>query len=266
LYRVGLIGTGNMGQAMLGAWTDSGTLEPSQIIVTDKDPQKAASASGSFSVETGTLAEVGGQSDVVILAVKPQDSDEVLAGLSGVMSGTQVLLSIAAGLTIGSIREKVGGEPTVVRVMPNMAARVRAAVSDFAVDPGSGEFDIAIVRGLLEAIGEAEEVDEKWMDLVTAVSGSGPAYFFYLTEALEGAAIRQGMPEAVARKLARETLWGAAKTIKETGAEPADLRKAVSSPGGTTLAALSEMDSAGFVDIIGKAVEAAMRRAGELAR
>jgi pyrroline-5-carboxylate reductase len=150
--------------------------------------------------------------------------------------------------------------------MPNLAAQVRAAASGYAIEAGAGEFDIAGVKELLEAIGEAEEVDEKWMDLVTAVSGSGPAYFFYLTEALENAAVEQGLPEDVARKLARETLWGAAKTVKETGADPAELRKAVSSPGGTTLAALSEMDSAGFMDIIEKAVDAARRRAGELAR
>lgn len=265
MYRVGLIGTGNMGQAMLRAWIDSDTLKPSEIIVTDREPEKAADAVESFRVAGGTLEEVG-RSEVVVLAVKPQDSDAVLSGLAGVMNGSQALLSIAAGLTIGSIRKRIGGNPAIVRVMPNLAAQVRAAASGYAVEAGAGDFDTAGIRKLLEAIGEAEEVDEKWMDLVTAVSGSGPAYFFYLTELLERAAVEQGLPEDVARKLARETLWGAAKTIKETGAEPADLRKAVSSPGGTTLAALTEMDTSGFADIIARAVDAARRRAGELAR
>jgi pyrroline-5-carboxylate reductase len=265
LYRVGLIGAGNMGQAMLGAWLDSGTLQARDIVITDKDAVKADAARDVFGVDVADLEGVGSGAGIVIIAVKPQDSAHVLSALTAVLTESQTIVSIAAGLTLSSIREKVGALPTLVRAMPNMAARVKAAVTAYAIDLGEGQFDHEEIRRLLSAIGDIEEVDERWMDLVTAVSGSGPAYFFYLTEALEEAAIELGMEPQVARTLATGTLWGAAKTVKETGSEPADLRRAVSSPGGTTLAALGEMDSAGFMGIIKKAVEAAARRAGELA-
>lgn len=264
MYRVGLVGAGNMGRAMMGAWIESGTLKSDEIIVSDKDPEKLAAAADSFKVETGEIEDVT-SSNIVILAVKPQDSAGVLSHFKGHLGPSQTLLSIAAGLTISTLRDAGGPAPAVVRVMPNMGAMVRAAVSGYAVELGEGEFDADSVTTLLCAIGEAVEVGEDMMNLVTAVSGSGPAYFFYLTEALEEAAIAAGMSEDVARLLARETLWGAAKTIKEKGADPGELRRAVSSPGGTTLAALSEMDAAGFRKIIADAVTAAERRAGELA-
>ncbi|MHB8895227.1 MAG: pyrroline-5-carboxylate reductase [Candidatus Geothermincolia bacterium] len=267
MYRVGLIGAGNMGRAMLNAWIDSGILKPEDVCVIDRDLEKAVLARDEFKVEVGSgIGDVAMKSGIVVLAVKPQDSSDVLAEMNGKLSSSQVLLSIAAGLTIDSIRKQVGEGPSIVRVMPNMAALVRAAASAYAVAPGPEGLDPAGVRTLLGAIGEVVEVDEKWMNLVTALSGSGPAYFFYLTEALERAAVDLGMQEDIARVLARQTLWGAAKTIKETGTDPDELRRAVSSPGGTTLAALEEMDSSGFVEMISRAVDAATRRAGELAR
>ena len=266
MYSVGLIGAGNMGRAMLNAWIESGILKPEEVIAVDREADKLAAIVAEFKVaEAASVADVAASSGLMVLAVKPQDSTDVLSEISGKLDESQILLSIAAGLTLGSIRSQVGAGPSIVRVMPNMAALVRAAVSAYATDPGPGGLDAALVRELLGAIGEVVEVDEKYMNLVTALSGSGPAYFFYLTEALETAAVQQGLPEDVARTLARETLWGAAKTIKETDAEPADLRKAVSSPGGTTLAALSEMDAGGFVEMMAGAIEAATRRAGELA-
>lgn len=251
---------------MIGAWIDSGTLGNDEVAVVDKDSEKALLLKEELGVDMAAgISALAADSAVTVLAVKPQDSAEALAEMKGNMSSEQVLLSIAAGLTIDSMRSKVGEGPSIVRVMPNMGAMVRAAASAFAVSPGSEGLDTESVRGLLSAIGEVVEVDEGLMNLVTALSGSGPAYFFYLTEALEKAAVEQGMPPEVASLLARATLWGAAKTVKETGQEPAALRKAVSSPGGTTLAALEEMDANGFVETVARAIDAAARRAGELA-
>jgi len=266
LYSVGLIGAGNMGRAMLNAWIDSGILRPEEVNAIDREPDKLAAIVSEFKVDkAASLSDMANSSSLLVLAVKPQDTADVLSELSGKLGDSQVLLSIAAGLTLGSIRGQVGEGPSLVRVMPNMAALVRAAASAYATDPGPAGLDTSGIKELLGAIGEVVNVEEKYMNLVTALSGSGPAYFFYLTEALETAAIEQGLPEDVARTLARETLWGAAKTIKETAAEPGELRKAVSSPGGTTLAALSEMDSSGFVEMMARAIEAATRRAAELA-
>jgi pyrroline-5-carboxylate reductase len=150
--------------------------------------------------------------------------------------------------------------------MPNMAAKVGAAMSAYSVDIGSGDFDEDEVVNLLLSIGEVEKVEEEWMDLVTAVSGSGPAYFFLMVEALEKAAVNQGLPGDVAKELSRETLWGAAKVLKETGQEACELREAVSSPGGTTLAALRQLEKSGFDEAIGLAVEAAKQRSEEISR
>jgi len=147
-----------------------------------------------------------------------------------------------------------------------MGARVRASISAFTVDEGTGEFGRALVTGLLDAIGETVEVPEESLDLVTAVSGSGPAYFFLLVEALARAGTEQGLPPETAEVLAGETLWGAARVLRETGADAAELRRAVSSPGGTTLAALDEFEKADFTGLVNRAVEAARLRAGELAR
>ncbi len=266
MYRAGLIGTGSMGTSMLGAWIESGTLRPEDILVAERDAGKAEAARDLFGVAIGGVSEIGAECEIVILAVKPQDSQPVLSELTGVLKSSQTLMSIVAGLTVGAIRRQLGEGLSVVRIMPNMAARVRAAVSVFTVDAGAEEPDTIGIKNLLAAMGELEEVEEKWMDLATAMSGSGPAYYFYLTEALENACVAQGMPKEMARKLARETLWGAARMIKETGIDPKELRRAVSSPGGTTLAALSEMEKAGFAEIVVKAVEAARRRAGELAQ
>jgi len=267
MYRVGLVGAGNMGRAMMNAWIDSGAFKSDEITVIDRDLEKVVQAEKEFGVVPGTgIAVVASQSEIVILAVKPQDSIDAVAEIKGNLGPSQILLSIAAGLTLKSMREQVGDGPSIVRVMPNMGAMVRAAASAYAIDPGTAGLKKDVISALLSAIGEVVEVDEDLMNLVTALSGSGPAYFFYLTEALENAAIEFGMPDEVARLLARETLWGAAKTVKETGREPGELRRAVSSPGGTTLAALEEMDSSGFMDMMARAVEAATRRAGELAR
>jgi pyrroline-5-carboxylate reductase len=256
-----------MGSAMLGGWLESGTLERDDVIVVDKDTAKASQLSKRFGVRMAEgnkdAAEVAG---IAVLAVKPQDSSGVLEDISGAMCSEKVVVSIIAGLSISSMRKKLGEETALLRVMPNMGAQVGASVSGYAIDPGHGGFDTALPVRLLEAIGEVVEVEEGYLDLVTAVSGSGPAYFFLMVESLEKAAIRLGLPEDIARKLSRETLWGAAKVLKESGRDAAELRQAVSSPGGTTLAALGVLEEAGFTEAMSRAVEAAHKRAGELTR
>jgi pyrroline-5-carboxylate reductase len=250
---------------MVRGWLESGTLVAAEIVLSDRDSMRA----GALADEYGVTAEAGnsaaaGAAKVVVIAVKPQDSAGVLEEISGALRRESVVVSIVAGLSIASMRGKLGGEPSVVRVMPNMGAQVGASVSGYALDPGPGGLDARGPLRLLEAIGEAVEVGEDYLDLVTAVSGSGPAYFFLLTEALERAAVEMGLSADVARTLSRETLWGAAKVLKETGREARDLREAVSSPGGTTLAALAVLDEDGFDEMLSRAVAAARKRAGEL--
>lgn len=267
MFEVALIGAGTMGQAMLSAWLDSGALAQSDIVISEKDEVRRGEVAGRYGVaQAETVAAAAAGSRVVVLAVKPQDSEPVLGELAGALEAGATLVSIAAGLTIAYIRDKVGAAPTVVRVMPNMAAQVRASVSAFSVDAGEKSAARERVVDLLSAFGQTVEVDEGLMNMVTAVSGSGPAYFFLMVEALEEAGVIGGLDRATASMLARETLWGAAKVLQETGRRAGELREAVSSPGGTTLAALGEFERSGFEDMMRAAVEAASKRAGELAR
>lgn len=267
MAKVALIGAGNMGGAMLNGWLAQGTLEAADVLVSEKLPDKAQPLANRHGVALAdSVKEAAAASRILVLAVKPQDSAAVLEEVAQAgFKSDRTLISIAAGLTIAGIRKYVGGEPTVVRVMPNMAALVGAAVSAFAVDRGSGDFDRVEVEELLSAIGETVEVEEAQMNLVTAVSGSGPAYFFLMVEALQEAAVDLGLPEDVARLLARETLWGAAKVLHETGREADEMRLAVSSPGGTTVAALAVLEEESLRESMRKAVLAATNRAGELA-
>lgn len=267
MYRVSLIGAGNMGNAMLKGWLESGTLEPVDVIVRDRERARGELLSDRYGVALAKdNMEAAANSEIVVIAVKPLDSGEVLGDISQTDLEGKAILSIVAGLTLDSIRAAVGNGPSLIRVMPNMAALVRAAMSVFAIDTGNGELDREMVFDLLGAIGEVMEVEENFMDLATALSGSGPAYFFLLVEAIEQAGIEEGMPPDISRKLARETLWGAAKVLKETDSESAALRESVSSPGGTTLAALKVLMDGGFERMVGEAVSAARLRAGELAR
>ena len=265
MHEVALVGAGNMGEAMLKGWLESGLLEASDIAVCEKDVSKAELIKKRYGIDSAPdLESATRDASTLVVAVKPQDSMGLLREIAGVMVSGKTVLSIVAGLALARIREELGPEPNLVRAMPNLAARVRAAVTAYAVDAGTGSMDIETVENLLGVIGEVLEVEERFMDLVTALSGSGPAYFFILVEALEDAGVERGLKREIAGRLARETLWGAAKVLKETGIDAGELRAAVSSPGGTTLAALEELEKAGFAKAINGAVGAAQKRAAEL--
>lgn len=265
MYEVSLLGVGNMGEALLRGWLRSNLLNPSEVVVADRDQRKLSTVARKYGIEASAgVREAVSLSRTVVLAVKPQDSGQLLIDISEETGVGRVVISVIAGLTLETMRGRLGPGPSIVRVMPNMAAGVGAAVSAYAVEPGPGEFDRVEVRALLESVGEALEVKEEQIDLVTALSGSGPAYFFYMVEALEKAGLQGGLSPEKAELLARETLWGAAKVLRETGRTASEHREAVSSPGGTTLAALEEMKKARFEQIVISAVEAARKRAGEL--
>lgn len=266
MHKVALIGVGNMGEALLAGWLDSGMLDSVDIVITDKSIERRRMIAERYGVEEGVNnTDAASGAKTVLLAVKPQDSGAVLDELKELGPG-KVLVSIVAGLPIDSIRKKVGGEPSIIRVMPNVAAMVRSAISAYTVEPGTGGFTGESALALLAVAGEIVEVKEDLMSLVTALSGSGPAYFFLMVEALTEAGVDGGMSGEVAEKFARETLWGAAKIIRETGRDAGEMREAVSSPGGTTLAAIEVFERAGFRGLVKEAVEAARSRAEELQR
>lgn len=258
-----LIGAGTMGNAMLARWLDSDTLSPADVFLVEKDDDKRKVVEERYGVRSAPSLDQAEAGQFYVIAVKPQDSRPVLESLSGMVNGATVI-SIMAGVTIGSLRKTLSAPPSIVRVMPNIAATVGAAAMAYATDQGPGELDEARVVELLSAVGEPVEVAESLLDAVTAVSGSGPAYFFLLAEALTEAGVSLGLSPDVSRSLARQTMWGSARLLEESGREAEDLRASVTSKGGTTHEAIKVLESLAFKDIVGNAVNAARDRAREL--
>ncbi|HNT89464.1 MAG TPA: pyrroline-5-carboxylate reductase, partial [Candidatus Hydrogenedentes bacterium] len=197
-------------------------------------------------------------------AVKPQIMNEALQEARKGVKPDILVISIAAGISIAFIRERLGDNVRIVRVMPNTPAMVNAGAAGIALGANCTGDDAAVARTIFEAVGVAEIVQEKDLDVVTALSGSGPAYFFYMVECLVNAAVNEGLREEQATRLAAQTLMGAGKLLASSGESAATLRERVTSKGGTTEAALRCMREERFADIVGKAVRAAAARSREL--
>jgi pyrroline-5-carboxylate reductase len=259
-----LVGCGRMGSAMLSGWRERGLL-PSVAI--DPAPSAAALAGPDLAVVAEGAAIPGGfQPAAVVLAVKPQSAAEALPPLAR-FAGGAVFLSIMAGRTIGGMRVLLGEAATIVRAMPNTPAAVRQGVTVACPGAGVTGEQRALCHTLLEAIGKVAWVDDEGLlDPVTAVSGSGPAYVFLLAELMEQAAIEQGIPAELARLLARQTVSGSGALLAASTEDAAALRKAVTSPAGTTERALEVLMAADAWPLaMSRAIEAATRRSRELA-
>lgn len=263
--KLGVIGCGKMGKALLGGILKAGLCGPGDVVVRDS----VAAASEAFATEFGVAvapdnASVIDASEVVLLCTKPQGFPAMLAEL-GAGRG-RLLISIAAGIRLAAIEDRVGGRHRVVRVMPNTPALVGKGASAYALGSSATEDDARLAADLLGAVGHVCRVAEDDLDAVTAVSGSGPAYFFYLLEAMIAEGIAQGLSPEVARDLAVHTAAGAAELVLATGESPATLRENVTSPNGTTFAALESFRSRDFEGIVRGAVAAAADRSRELGR
>jgi pyrroline-5-carboxylate reductase len=258
-----LAGAGKMGGAMLRAWLDGG-LAPGAISVIDPDP---ASALVKLANDAGfALNRPATAPEVLVLAIKPQALDEAaaLATLAG--PGTLVV-SIVAGKTIANVRARLPDAGAIVRAMPNLPAAVGRGVTGLAAEPRASAAQRAMAEALMAATGAAVWVDEeRQIDAVTAISGSGPAYVFYLAECLARAGVALGLPAEVAARLARATVEGAGELLfQSAGQTPAQLRESVTSRGGTTAAALDVlMANDGLAPLIERAARAALRRAEAL--
>jgi pyrroline-5-carboxylate reductase len=262
-----LVGCGRMGSAMLGAWAERG-LSPS--VVVDPAPRLAA-VPGAAPPAVQVCAEAaaipaGFAPAAVVFAIKPQQAGAVLPRFAG-FAGRAVFLSIMAGRTIAGMRAALGPQAAVVRAMPNTPAAIRAGTSVACAGPGVDAAGRRLVESLLAAVGAVAWVeDETLLDPVTAVSGSGPAYVFLLAELLERAGIEQGLPRDLARLLARRTLSGAGALLEASADDAAELRAAVTSPGGTTERALKVLMAEGaWPTAVSGAIAAATLRSRELA-
>ena len=262
-----LVGAGKMGGAMLEGWLKGGA-EPSRIVALDPAPppemrELIARSGVRLNPDISSIHDA----EVVVVAVKPQLMEEVLPGVVPLKASRPLILSVAAGKTIASFERHFGADAAVIRTIPNTPAAVGCGITAMAANANVSAAQSALARSLLEAVGEVVTVEnEAMIDAVTAVSGSGPAYVFYLTECLAAAGEKMGLPQALAMKLARATVSGAGELMRQSGTEAATLRQNVTSPKGTTYAALQVlMAEDGLQPLFDKAIEAATIRSRELA-
>jgi pyrroline-5-carboxylate reductase len=262
---IAFIGAGNMGEALIRGLLAGQAIAASHIIATDVRAERRDFLVKTFGVRAiDDNVEAVKAADIVVLAVKPQQVGEVLAGFKSAMSSEKLVISIAAGVTAARIERELGEGTRVMRVMPNTPALVGAGAAGVAKGAHATEDDQATAELILGAVGISVRVEEKFIDAVTALSGSGPAYVFYVTEAMTKAGVAAGLDETLAKKLARQTVYGAAKLLVESGEQPETLRRKVTSPGGTTEAALKVMTDRKLVDIFAEAMQAAEKRSREL--
>lgn len=261
--QLGIVGAGNMAEAIVRGVVSAGVLAPGDIMAADPSPRRRAvfEQIGTAVTEDNAPAAAAPR---VLLAVKPQMMDDVLAAIADAIRPDALIISIAAGVGTSRLDAALGAKGRLVRVMPNTPMLVGAGVSALCPGPRAAEEDMMWVEALLSASGRVLRVDEADMDAVTAVSGSGPAYFFYLAEAMIEAGIAEGLSPAAAALLAGATCRGAGEMLLGSEDSAAQLRAKVTSPGGTTQRAIETMDADNVQAALTRAVRAAAQRSREL--
>lgn len=263
--QVALVGAGVMGEAILGSLVSA--VGADRVRITDGRAEHGRQVAARHGVRwaEGNAAAAAG-ADVVLLAVKPKDVADVCADLSASLPAGALVVSVAAGITTAFLADRLPAKTRVVRVMPNTPATIGRGIAALSAGPGATDADLAAVATLLAGTGTTVVVGEEQQDVVTAVSGSGPAYVFYLLEAIRDAGVAGGLEPGLALTLAEHTVAGAAELALASGDDPAVLRERVTSPGGTTLAAITELDRRQVRGALGDAVRKAWERAAELGK
>jgi pyrroline-5-carboxylate reductase len=256
--KIAFIGGGQMAEAMIAGLLAGGVCKSDTLWASDPLPARRDRLKSRFGIRVGSdNGQAGAWAEIMILAVKPQS---VTAALAEIGRGHDhiLLISIAAGVTIEAISKQASGATRIIRAMPNMPA--------LACGEGIAEEDALVARSIFEAVGRVVSIEERLMDAVTGLSGSGPAYVFQAIEALADGGVKMGLPRQTAELLAAQTVLGAAKMVLESGDHPAQLKDRVASPGGTTIAGLHQLEQGRFRATLMGAVEAATKRSQELAR
>jgi len=265
---VAILGAGNIGRALIGGLLGTHEFNPGQIRATRRNPAALAQLQEQFdSIMTGSdnRAAVRGAS-VVVLAVKPQHARHVIQEIRGDVQDDVLIISVLAGLTTASLQEAFGKDLAVIRSMPNTPMIVDEGATAIAAGTFATETHMTIAQQLFEAVGQVEMVPEYLMDAVTGLSGSGPAYVYMFIEALTDGGVKQGIPRQQAFRLATQTVFGAAKLVRDTGKHPAILRDEVTTPGGTAIAAVADLESHGLRTMLINAVATATARSIELSK
>ena len=262
--KLGFIGAGNMGEAILKGLLARGAAKPADIFVSARRPERVRELEKLYGVKGGTNSEVARAADVLLLGVKPQILDQVLRGLSTEVSKDKLIISIAAGVPIAAIERRLHPPMRIVRAMPNTPATVGAGATALAMGEHTTEEDLATAKTIFDSVGISVLLEESQLDAVTGLSGSGPAYIFLIIEALGDAGVKVGLSRRASMQLAAQTVLGSAKLLIESGQHPGMLKDGVTSPGGTAIAGLHTLEAGGLRNVLMNAVEAATRRSREL--
>lgn len=262
--RVGVLGAGVMGEAVLAGILRAGWA-PDDVVATDRRPERCAELSERYGITTTDNLTAARESDTVVLVVKPQDLVSVLDEIDPALTAGTLVVSVVAGVPTDLIESRLPDGTPVVRVMPNTPAQISQGMSVISPGQYAGQDHLAKVQQLLSATGKVISLAESHQDAVTAVSGSGPAYLFLLVEAMVEAGVSLGLPRPTATELAVQTVAGSAELLRSTGEHPGVLRERVTSPGGTTAAALAELEQHGVRAAFLDALTAARDRGRELA-
>ncbi|MCL2318307.1 MAG: pyrroline-5-carboxylate reductase [Methanomassiliicoccaceae archaeon] len=264
--KIGFIGAGNMAEALMKGIISKGLYTAGDIVASEVYEPRRKYIADTLKVEVyGDNASVAKKAKFIVLAVKPQQVKEVLTGLKGHLTKDHLVMSIAAGVTLKSLESNVPA-CRFVRVMPNQPCMVLASASAFSRGSKATPEDSATVDRVLKAVGVSFEVKEELLDAVTGLSGSGPAYAYMIIEALADGGVLMGLPRDISTTLAAQTLYGAAKTILETGEQPGKMKEIICSPGGTTIEAVKMLEVFGLRSGLMHAVEAATKRSKELGK
>ncbi len=264
--RIAILGTGRIGEALLTGLLSSGWRTREQLVVTARSEGRVTELRERHGVEATTdNAKAIEGAELVVVAVKPQDIDALLNDVGAKLQPSQTVLTVAAAITTAHIEARIADGVPVVRAMPNAPSTVHEGMAGLCAGAHSNDAQLALAEEALSHLGRVVRVPETTMDAVTALSGSGPAYFALLAEAMIEAGILLGVSREISTTLVVQTMLGTAKQLRDTGIHPVELREAVTSPGGTTIAAIRELEQAGVRAAFLNAIQAAMTRSRELA-
>ncbi len=265
--RIGFLGGGNMAEAIIRGLVAAGGVRPEQLGASDPRPERLTELAAAYGIHVESEnRKLVNWADVVVLAVKPQVAPAVLAQIRDLAWPKKLFISIAAGLTTGTVENSLGQDTRVVRAMPNTPALVGAAATAIAPGQNATADDMDTARTIFDSVGITDVFNESQIDAITGLSGSGPAYAFLILEAMADAGVQMGLPRQSALQFAAQTLMGSAKLLLDTNGDPGQLRDMVTSPGGTTIAGLQALEAGGLRTTLVSAVEAATNRARELGK
>jgi len=265
--KIAFLGGGNMAEALIKGLIASGTAKPAQLLVADVSAERLEHLRKNYGIVSHkTNKDAVQKAVIIILSVKPQVIEKVLAEIAPAVDDKKLIVSIAAGVSLAKIESALKKDSRIVRVMPNTPALVLAGAAALAAGGSAKSDDISLVQSIFNSVGRSVVVDEKLMDAVTGLSGSGPAYVFMIIDALSDAGVKAGLPRQLALELAAQTVYGSAKMVLETKEHPGMLRDMVTSPGGTTIEGLHALEKGKLRATLMNAVEAATARSKELGK